>query len=87
MREGSVGEWCEIEKSGWEKIPSGVQLSTNCLQLKIMVPDGKMRETECSNTETMFRILLAPKLCLACAIHRVSPEKNKTHHHPITRIS
>jgi len=36
---------------------SGVQLSTNCRQFKMAAPDGKMRETECANTETLFRII------------------------------
>lgn len=26
-------------------------------QLKMMAPDGKMRLTDCANTETMFRII------------------------------
>jgi len=40
-----------------EKKSSGIELSTNCRQFKMMAPDGKMRETECANTETMFRII------------------------------
>jgi len=40
-----------------EEKSSGVQLSTNCRQFKMTAPDGKMRETECANTETMFRII------------------------------
>ena len=35
----------------------GAQLSTNCRQLKILAPDGKKRETDCSNTEGLFRII------------------------------
>ncbi len=33
------------------------QLSTICRQLKLEAPDGKMRETDCANTEGMFRIV------------------------------
>jgi hypothetical protein len=33
------------------------QPSTICRQLKLMAPDGKMRETDCANTEGMFRIV------------------------------
>jgi len=33
------------------------QLSTICRQLKLLAPDGKMRETDCANTEGMFRIV------------------------------
>jgi hypothetical protein len=34
-----------------------IQLSTICRQLKLEAPDGKMRETDCANTEAMFRIV------------------------------
>jgi len=33
------------------------EVSENIGQLKMQAPDGKMRETDCSNTETMFRII------------------------------
>ncbi|MEK6959535.1 MAG: Bro-N domain-containing protein [Nanoarchaeota archaeon] len=36
---------------------NGVQLYTNCVQLKLPSPDGKMRETDCANTKAMFRII------------------------------
>nr|MBI5455858.1 Bro-N domain-containing protein [Candidatus Levybacteria bacterium] len=39
------------------KSEDGIELSTNCRQLKLMAPDGKMRETDCANTEIMFRII------------------------------
>lgn len=39
------------------KNDDGVQLSTFCRQLKLKAPDGKMRETDCSNTEGIFRIV------------------------------
>ena len=33
------------------------QLSTICRQLKLEAPDGKMRETDCADTEGIFRII------------------------------
>ncbi len=30
---------------------------TKCNQLKMLAEDGKMRETDCANTETLFRII------------------------------
>lgn len=33
------------------------QLSTLCRQLKLLAPDGKMRETDCADTEGIFRII------------------------------
>jgi hypothetical protein len=36
---------------------SDLQLETKCLQLKLTAPDGKMRETDCANTESIFRII------------------------------
>lgn len=35
----------------------GIELSTICRQLKLEAPDGKMRETDCANTEGIFRII------------------------------
>jgi hypothetical protein len=34
-----------------------VEVSEKIGQLKMPAPDGKMRETDCANTETMFRII------------------------------
>lgn len=34
-----------------------VEVSDKIGQLKLTAPDGKMRETDCANTETMFRII------------------------------
>jgi DNA-damage-inducible protein D len=34
-----------------------VELSTICLQLKLTAEDGKFRETDCANTEGIFRIV------------------------------
>jgi prophage antirepressor-like protein len=36
---------------------NGIELSTNCVQLKLMAEDGKLRETDCTNTEGAFRII------------------------------
>jgi len=35
----------------------GIQLSTICRHLKLEAPDKKMRETDCANTEGIFRII------------------------------
>lgn len=35
----------------------GIQLSTICKQLKLQSADGKMYETDCANTEGIFRII------------------------------
>ena len=40
-----------------EKNDADVELSTICRQLKLEAPDGKMRETDCANTEGIFRII------------------------------
>jgi DNA-damage-inducible protein D len=39
------------------KDEGGFQLSTICRQLKLSAEDGKMRETDCANTEGIFRII------------------------------
>ena len=39
------------------KDEAGFELSTICRQLKMEAPDGKMRETDCANTEGLFRII------------------------------
>jgi hypothetical protein len=36
---------------------AGIELSTNCVQLKLVAPDGKLRETDCANTKSIFRII------------------------------
>ena len=40
-----------------EKDDADVQLSTICRQFKLTAPDGKKRETDCTDTEGMFRII------------------------------
>ena len=47
--------WYRLKKR--EKESSGVELSTICRQLKIESTDGKKYNTECANTEGMFRII------------------------------
>ena len=39
------------------KKEDGFEPSTICRQLKLLAPDGKMRETDCANTEGIFRII------------------------------
>src|SRR5437667_2594932 len=39
------------------KDEDGVELSTKCRQFKLQAPDGKLRETDCANTESIFRII------------------------------
>jgi len=46
----------------WNKLAQrlrveGSELVTDCHQLKLKAPDGKMRKTDCANTEIMFRII------------------------------
>ena len=38
-------------------IAEGSEVVTNCHELKLRAPDGKMRNTDCANTETMFRLI------------------------------
>jgi len=46
----------------WRKLKQrlneeGSEVVTFCHGLKLKAPDGKMRETDCANTEDMFRII------------------------------
>lgn len=46
----------------WNKLSQrlsseGSEVVTNCHRLKLEAQDGKMRETDCANTEGMFRII------------------------------
>ncbi len=46
----------------WRKLKhrlneEGSEVVTNCHGLKLEAPDGKMRETDCANTEGIFRII------------------------------
>ena len=35
----------------------GNETVTNCNQLKLPAEDGKLRETDCANTQTLFRLI------------------------------
>lgn len=59
-----VGVLTESADAGayWRKlkqrlIDEGSEVVTFCHGLKLEAPDGKMRETDCSNTEGLFRII------------------------------
>ena len=39
------------------KLEDGIELSTNCRQFKLLATDGKMRETDCANTQQLLRII------------------------------
>lgn len=47
--------WYRLKKRLEEEELS--ELSTNCRRLKMLAKDGKMRETECANRQTIFRII------------------------------
>ena len=36
---------------------TGIELYTICVRLKLIAEDGKLRETDCANTEALFRII------------------------------
>jgi DNA-damage-inducible protein D len=46
--------WSMLKK---READAGIELSTNCVQLKLEAPDGKLRETDCANTKSIFRII------------------------------
>ena len=52
----------QIARKHWNKISQrlkeeGSEVVTNCHQLKLVAEDGKLRETDCTNTEGSFRII------------------------------
>ncbi|MBI2664698.1 Bro-N domain-containing protein [Candidatus Woesearchaeota archaeon] len=47
--------WYRLKRREIES--GGVELSTFCRQLKLPSTDGKQYETDCANTESMFRII------------------------------
>lgn len=47
--------WNDLKKRLLEE--GAYELSAKIGQLKLEAPDGKMRETDCANTETIFRII------------------------------
>ncbi len=57
-------EQAEFQKARkyWNKLKErlgaeGSQVVTNCHQLKMIAEDGKMRETDVADTETIFRLI------------------------------
>jgi len=46
--------WYRLKKRERE---NGIELSTNCRQFKMKAKDGKMRDTEIADTETLLRII------------------------------
>ena len=46
--------WYRLKK---RELEHGVQLSTNCRQLKLVAEDEKLRITDCANTKSLFRII------------------------------
>ncbi|HLC98001.1 MAG TPA: BRO family protein [Candidatus Nanoarchaeia archaeon] len=47
--------WYRLKKR--EQETSGIELSTFCRQLKLLSSDGKSYETDCADTEALFRII------------------------------
>ena len=47
--------WYRMKKREFEA--SGIELSTFCRQLKLPSADGKYYETDCANTESLFRLI------------------------------
>src|SRR3989338_3354733 len=39
------------------EVEQEIELYTLCVQLKLSAEDGKLRETDCANTEALFRII------------------------------
>jgi len=53
--EDSNDYWYRLKRRELES--SGIELSTFCRELKLLAEDGKLRETDCANTEGIFRII------------------------------
>lgn len=47
-----------LRQRKWRHSAEGSQTVKFCLRLQLIAPDGKKRETNCTNTEALFRILL-----------------------------
>ncbi|MBS3123832.1 Bro-N domain-containing protein [Candidatus Woesearchaeota archaeon] len=52
----------QTSRKYWNKLSQrlreeGSEVVTNCHQLKLLASDGKLRETDCANTKSMFRII------------------------------
>src|SRR3989338_10209471 len=39
------------------ELENQIELSTFCVHLKLVAEDGKLRETDCANTKSLFRII------------------------------
>lgn len=50
----SKNYWSMLKK---RELDVGIELSTNCVRLKLEAPDGKLRGTDCANTKSLFRII------------------------------
>lgn len=46
--------WSMLKK---RELEVGIELSTNCVQLKLSASDGKSYLTDCANTKSLFRII------------------------------
>jgi hypothetical protein len=55
MNMDSKDYWYRLKKREAES--RGIELSTFCRQLKLPSADGKKYETDCANTESLFRII------------------------------
>jgi len=53
----SVDPWAYRRKLKQRLIQEKSQVVTSCHGLKLMAPDGKMRETDCASTAGIFRII------------------------------
>ena len=52
----------QTSRKYWNKLnqrlrEEGSEVVTKCHQLKLLASDGKLRETDCANTKTLFRII------------------------------
>ena len=46
--------WSMLKK---RELDAGIELSTNCVQLKLPSSNGKSYSTDCANTKSLFRII------------------------------
>jgi prophage antirepressor-like protein len=60
------------------KSGDGFQLSTICRQLKLQSSDGKFYETDCANTEGIFRIIQSIPSPKAEPLKRLEKELGRT---------
>ena len=60
------------------KIEDGLELSTICRQFKLKATDGKMRQTDCSGTQNLLRIIQSipsPKASVVTGENFLPPKK------------